>query len=334
VEKTGTLMHSFLEKMARKILDLGSVWVYNVYSSYLVPFYRLEKTMSKPVVIAEVGCNHKGEMSIAHELIKMAGMFCKVDVVKFQKRNNRELLSAEEYNTPHPNPANSYGSTYGEHREFLEFNLDQHRQLQSWCKEYGLEYSTSVWDVTSTKEIIQLNPKLIKVPSACNLNRALLMELILNYRGEIHVSLGMTTREEEERIVTLFEEHKRAKDLVIYSCTSGYPVAFEDICLNEITRLRNTFGGRVKGVAFSGHHLGIAADIAAITLGATHVERHFTLDRTWKGTDHAASLEPDGMRRLARDIESVNKALGFKKADILAVEEVQRKKLKSNQIRW
>jgi sialic acid synthase len=290
--------------------------------------------MNRPVVIAEVGCNHKGEMSIARELIKMAGMFCKVDVVKFQKRNNRELLSPDEYNAPHPNPANSYGGTYGEHREFLEFNLEQHRQLQSWCREYGVEYSTSVWDVTSAKEIIQLNPKLIKVPSACNLNRPLLMELIQHYAGEIHVSLGMTTREEEEQIVALFEKNGRARDLVLYSCTSGYPVAFEDICLSEITRLKDAFGARLKGIAFSGHHLGIAADIAAITLGASHVERHFTLDRTWKGTDHAASLEPDGMRRLARDIDSVSKALNFKKAEILPVEEVQRKKLKANQIRW
>ena len=128
--------------------------------------------------------------------------------------------------------------------------------------------------------------------------------------------------------VSFFEKRGRAKDLIIYSCTSGYPVEFQDICLGEITRLKSTFGDRVKGIAFSGHHLGIAADIAALTLGASWVERHFTLDRTWKGTDHAASLEPDGLRRLCRDLRNVEKALGTKKQEILPVEQVQRDKLK------
>jgi N-acetylneuraminate synthase len=290
--------------------------------------------MEKPLVIAEVGCNHKGDMEIAREMISVAAVLCKADVVKFQKRNNKELLTNEEYNRPHPVPANSYGSTYGEHREFLELDLDQHRQLQKWCNEYGIEYSTSVWDVTSAKEISTLNPKLIKVPSACNLNKALLKELINNYEGEIHVSLGMTSRDEEEQIVQFFEQNNRAKDLVLYSCTSGYPVAFEDICLNEITRLKNQFQSRVKSIAFSGHHLGIAADIAAISLGAEYVERHFTLDRTWKGTDHAASLEPEGLRKLCRDIANVSKALEYKRTEILPVELIQRNKLKKEQVRW
>ena len=138
----------------------------------------------------------------------------------------------------------------------------------------------------------------------------------------------MTTHAEEEAIIARFEKHGRNKDLVLYSCTSGYPVAFEDICLLEITRLRESYGNRVKKIGFSGHHLGIAADIAALALGAEVFERHFTLDRTWKGTDHAASLEPDGMRRLARDLRNVSKALTAKSQEILPVEAVQRAKLK------
>ena len=118
--------------------------------------------MKAPKIIAEVGCNHKGDMNIAKELIMTAATYCKVDVVKFQKRCNKELLTPEEYNAPHPHPENSYGPTYGAHREFLEFTLDQHKQLQAWCNEYGVEYSTSVWDVTSAKEITTLQPKLIK----------------------------------------------------------------------------------------------------------------------------------------------------------------------------
>lgn len=285
-------------------------------------------TMQTPKVIAEIGCNHKGNMDVAKELIVTAAMYCKVDVVKFQKRTPKELLSEEEYNTPHPNPSNSYGATYGAHREFLEFNLEQHRQLKAWCEELGMVYSTSVWDLTSAKEITTLNPELIKIPSACNLKFDMLEYLCDNYKGEIHISFGMTTHEEEERILNFFEARNRAKDLIIYSCTSGYPVAFDEICLFEIKRLKEMYQSRVKQIGFSGHHLGIAADIAAMTLGAEWIERHFTLDRTWKGTDHAASLEPDGMRKLVRDVRNVFKALNYKSTEILDIEIEQRKKLK------
>lgn len=290
--------------------------------------------MTRPVVIAEIGCNHKGDMEIAHRMIKLLGCFktlnpeSSIDIVKFQKRTNKELLTPEEYNAPHPHPENSYGATYGEHREFLEFNQDQHRQLKQWCEEEGLIYSTSTWDLTAAKEIVALNPKLIKVPSASNLDFEMLGYLRDNYSGEIHLSFGMTTKAEEKKIVDFFKEKNRAKDLVIYACTSGYPVPFEDICLNEITRLRETFGNDVKAIGFSGHHLGIAVDVAALALGATHFERHFTLDRTWKGTDHAASLEPTGLQKLARDLRNVSKALTAKSEDILDIEKVQRKKLK------
>ena len=246
----------------------------------------------------------------------------------------KELLTPEEYNAPHPHPENSYGETYGAHREFLEFTLEQHKQLQEWCNEFGIEYSTSVWDLTSAKEITTLQPKLIKIPSAINLNKPVLEYLCDNFGGEIHLSFGMTTKDEEEQIVQFFEDKKRAKDLVIYSCTSGYPVPFEDICLLEITRLREAFAKRVKAIGFSGHHLGIAVDSAAVALGAEYIERHYTLDRTWKGTDHAASLEPDGVRKLARDCRAVYKALTYKKEDVLDIEKVQRNKLKRNSVKW
>ena len=284
--------------------------------------------MNPPRVIAEIGCNHKGDMDIAREMILTAAMFCKADVVKFQKRTPCELLTEEQYNAPHPNPMHAYGETYGAHREFLEFDLDQHRQLKVWCDEFGIEYSTSVWDLTSAKEITELQPQFIKIPSACNLHWEMLDYLCDHFKGEIHLSFGMTTQAEEEEIVVFFQERDRAQDLVIYSCTSGYPVAFKDICLLEITRLKDKFAQTVKAIGFSGHHLGIAADVAAMTLGAEWVERHFTLDRTWKGTDHSTSLEPDGMRRLARDLRNVHKALSYKKTELLDVEKVQREKLK------
>lgn len=285
-------------------------------------------TYRKPKVIAEIGCNHKGEFETALEMIKVAKIFCEADVVKFQKRCNRELLTEEQYNAPHPNPWNSYGKTYGEHREFLEFTAEQHKKLMEYCKELGITYSTSVWDMTSAKEIAALKPELIKIPSACNNNIDMLKWLCENYGGEIHVSLGMTTHEEEQAVVELFEKEKRNKDLVLYSCTSGYPVPFKDCCLLEISRLVETYGNRVKEIGFSGHHNGIAIDVAAYTLGATVVERHYTLDRTWKGTDHAASLEPDGLRRLKRNLLATYDSLTCKAEEILPIEQVQRDKLK------
>ena len=285
--------------------------------------------MKPPIIIAEIGCNHKGDINIAKEMIKIAKEFCQIDCVKFQKRNNRELLSEAQYNAPHPNPDNAYGETYGKHREFLEFTIEQHKELKAYCEQIGIEYSSSVWDVSSAKEIASLKPRYIKVPSACNLNKALLGFLCDNYKGEIHVSIGMTNKEEEESLVTYFEKKGRNRDLVLYSCTSGYPVPIEDICLLEIMRLREKFSQRVKSIGFSGHHNGISVDTVAASLGASHIERHFTLNRTWKGTDHAASLEPDGLRRVCRDVRNIALALNYKGKDILDIEQEQRKKLKN-----
>lgn len=282
----------------------------------------------KPFIIAEAGCNHMGQMEIAKDLIETAAHFCKADAIKFQKRCPKELLTPEQYNAPHPNPVNSYGATYGAHREFLEFTVDQHAQLKEWCEEAGIIYSTSVWDMTSAKEIASLKPVFIKIPSACNTHYEMLQWLCDNYSGEIQLSFGMTTHEEEEKIVTLFEQNGRAKDLVIFDCTSGYPVPYNDVCLLEINRLREKYENRVKAIGFSGHHLGIAVDVAAYTLGANIIERHYTLDRTWKGTDHAASLEPEGIRDLVRSLNAVHESLRYKATEILPIEQVQRDKLK------
>lgn len=286
--------------------------------------------MEKPFVIAEVGCNHMGDLELAKKFIKVAKETCNVDAVKFQKRDIDTWTERypELYNAPHPNPYNSYGDTYKSHRENLEFDLGQHKELKEYCESLGVIYSTSVWDMKSAREIASINPQFIKIPSACNTNIEMLEWLCDNYDGDIHISTGMTTNEEIENIVNLFIKKGRNKSLVLYNCTSGYPVPFEDICLLEINKLKDKYEDKVKQIGFSGHHLGIAVDVSAYTLGATIVERHFTLDRTWKGTDHAASLEPDGMRRLVRDLNAVHKSLTYKKEEILPIENVQRRKLK------
>ncbi len=282
-----------------------------------------------PMLVAEIGCNHMGSIDLAKELILLAKN-SGVGYVKFQKRDNKTYLTPEQYNAPHPVPQNSYGSTYGEHREFLELSIEQHRELKEFCEENQIVYSCSVWDVVSAEEIISLNPDFIKVPSACNSNYDVLTKLRDEYDGEVQVSVGMTTKDELADIVSFFELRNQAKSrLTVYACTSGYPISFEQACLLEIQFLYKKYGQRLKSIGYSGHHMGIAIDIAAYTLGARWVERHFTKDRTLKGTDHAASLEPEGLRRLARDLLATYKALAFKDSEILPVEEVQRRKLRS-----
>ena len=283
------------------------------------------KSYKKPFIIAEIGCNHKGDLELAKKMIQIAKNDCEVDCVKFQKRNNKELLSHEDFNKPHPNPANSYGATYGEHREFLEFSIDDHMKLYDHCNSLNVIYSTSVWDLTSAKEVTEINPKLIKIPSACNNNLEMLSWLSDNYDGEIHISTGMSTESEIKNAVSIFSDKN---NVILYNCVSGYPVPFSDLNLLEINRLYERYKDAVKGIGFSGHHLGIAIDIAAFALGACYIERHFTLDRTWKGTDHSASLEPQGMKKLVRDLNATYDSLKLKECEILPIEKEQREKLK------
>ena len=281
-----------------------------------------------PKVVAEIGCNHMGDFKIAKDLIVLAKE-CGADVAKFQTRDNKLLLTDKQYNNPHPVQENSYGKTYGAHREFLEFSRDQHYELKNFCENIGIQYSTSVWEINSAKMISELEPSFIKVPSACNNNFEMLKVLRDEYKGEVQISFGMTTKAETEEVIKFFEVNNNAKDrLIIYSCTSGYPVPFKDVSLLEINNLYEKYDQRVKGIGFSGHHLGIAIDCAAYTLGARWIERHFTEDRTWKGTDHAASLEPDGLRKLVRNLNACYMALTYKDSEILDIEKIQRDKLK------
>lgn len=288
----------------------------------------MNKDWEKPRIISEIGCNHLGQFEIALELIKLS-KDCNADYAKFQKRTPKELLTKEQYVTPHPVPYNAYGETYGAHREFLEFNQQQHAELKKYAESIGIQYTTSVWDLTSAREIIELNPDFIKVPSACNNHVEMLKLLRDQYAGDVHISTGMTTKDEVEHIVGFFEETGQSKNrLVIYNCISGYPVPFKDVCLLEITNLKDRYSKRVKEIGFSGHHLGIGIDIAAYALGATWIERHFTKDRTWKGTDHAASLEPQGLQKLVRNLHQAHEAMSYKPQEILPIESVQREKLK------
>ena len=264
-----------------------------------------------------------GNFDLAKEMIKIACEFCNVDVVKFQKRTNNELLG-KDYYKPHPNPENSYGKNYGEHRDALEFNIDQHIELKMYCESFDKIYSSSVWDITSAKEIISLKPQLIKIPSAINLNFKLLKYVLDNYNGEIHISLGPTLRMKLKNSLN-FEINNKLSNLVLYYCKSTYPV-YEKFRFTWNSSYKK-YGHMIKWY-FSGHHTGISVDVSALTLGAEFLERHFTLDRTYKGTDHSASLEPDGMRRLVRNLKETFQSLTEWDGKIEDEELFQRNKLK------
>ena len=206
----------------------------------------------------------------------------------------------------------------------------QNKELKEYCDSLGIVYSTSVWDVPSAKEMITFKPEFLKVPSACNNNFDMLKVLRDEYQGQVQLSVGMTTKNEIEEIVAFFEETSQAKNrLLIYSCTSGYPVPAKDVALLEINWLYSNYSSRVSAIGFSGHHLGINLDIAAYTLGARWIERHFTKDKTWKGTDHGASLEADELSNLVSALDEVHESLHYKDSEILSIEQVQRDKLKN-----
>ncbi len=272
-------------------------------------------------IVSELCCNHSGEISIAKEMIKTSKL-CGADYIKLQKRNPIKAVPIHMHKKPHPCPMHSFGETYLEHRQNLEFSIDQHRELKDLCDEVGIGYSSSVWDEDSAREIISLSPDFIKVPSAMNENYPLLDILFNEYDGDIHLSLGMISKKDKEK---LFNKIIRWEDrVVVYHTTSSYPVIFSELYLLEILELKKIF----DRVGFSGHHLGLAADISAYTLGSTWIERHFTLDRTQHGSDQSASLEPAGLQKLCRDLKAVHKSLQYKDLDYTEAEIINKNKLK------
>jgi N-acetylneuraminate synthase len=284
-------------------------------------------------VIAEIGCTHIRKMERAKSLIQLAKL-AGADTVKFQKRNPIESVPKELWDKPHPMEHFAYGKTYLEHRINLELDIDQHAELKAYCESIGINYSSSVWDMTSTKEIISLNPKSIKIPSPCNHRYDMLDYIFTHFNGEVHISTGMTTKEERDKLIIFLIEHRyyEKNHIVIYLCTSGYPVPFEQLYLLEIQKMSDEFGffKRPISTGFSNHGYGISADIAAYILGATYIERHFIDDRAFPHSDSAASLEPDGLRRLCRDLKAVQKALRHKPDNIDDIELEQRKKLRGS----
>ena len=254
-------------------------------------------------VIAEIGHNHQGSLEKCKELFR-AARDAGAHAVKLQKRDNRSLYTREMYDRPYDNE-NSFGATYGQHREALEFGLKEYVELQRYAREIGICFFATAFDVPSADFLAGLDMPAYKIASG-DLRNIPLLQHVARFGKPMIVSTGGATMADVERAYEAVTPIN--KQICILQCTAGYPAAFEELDLAVITTYRDRFPGIVIGL--SSHDNGIAMAPAAFVLGARVVEKHFTLNRAAKGTDHPFSLEPVGLRKLVRDLQRVRAALG------------------------
>ncbi len=271
-------------------------------------------------IIAEIGINHQGDVDIAKKLIAEAAN-AGANAVKFQKRSIKRILTREGLEMPYDN-RNSFGKTYGEHKEALELSEHDYHELQTFAGEHAVDFIASGWDEESIDFLDNLGVPFYKMASADLSNLPLLAHTAQKGKPMI-LSTGMANMDMVETAVKIVEPF--GIPICILQCTSTYPSVFEEINLEVIHTFKSSFPNAVIG--YSGHELGIAITEAAVALGANIVERHFTLDRTMKGGDHAASLEPGGFAKLVRDIRHIESAMGGTAKEIQSSEAPIFKKL-------
>ncbi|MEJ7891549.1 MAG: N-acetylneuraminate synthase family protein [Solirubrobacteraceae bacterium] len=254
-------------------------------------------------VIAEVGHNHQGDLDQCKRLFA-AAKDAGACAVKLQKRENVSLFTSAMFAKPYDNP-NSFGATYGEHREFLEFGLEEYVELKAYCQQIGIHFFATAFDIPSVAFLEEVDLPAYKVASADVTNVPLLRELAQTGKPVILSTGGARWESIRAGYETLAAG---GVEIGILQCTAGYPAAWDELDLRVIHTYRDAFPESVVGL--SSHDNGIAMSTAAFALGARIIEKHFTLDRTMKGTDHSFSLEPQGMSKLVRDLTRVHLALG------------------------
>lgn len=258
---------------------------------------------SLPYVIAELGHNHQGNLESALKMIEAAAS-CGVSAVKLQKRSNKKLFTAEAYNAPYMSE-NAFGKTYGEHREFLEFDREEYVECGELASKLGIDFFATPFDLESVDFLEDLNVKVYKIASA-DLKSLPLIRHVASTGKPLIMSTGGANLDEIERAVDIVL--KFHNNLALLQCTAGYPPSYEELNLRVIETFRERFPTITIG--YSGHDSGIAMPLVAYVLGARVIEKHFTLNRAMKGTDHAFSLEPVGMKKLIRDFKRTQMALG------------------------
>jgi len=254
-------------------------------------------------IIAEIGHNHQGSLGKAKELFKAAAE-CGVNAVKLQKRDNKSLFTREAYNKPYDNE-NSFGATYGLHREALEFGKGEYLELNRYARELGVVMFSTAFDASSADFLAELDMPAYKIASG-DLKNIPLLKHVARIGKPMIVSTGGGAMEDVQRAYDAIMPIN--SQLAILQCTSSYPAEYEDLNLRVIETFRQRFPDIVIGL--SDHENGIAMATAAYVLGARIIEQHFTINHTWKGTDQVFSLEPIGMKKLVRDLRRVRVALG------------------------
>ena len=258
---------------------------------------------SAPFVIAEIGHNHQGNLENAIKLIRAAAG-AGATAAKFQKRENKTLFTPELYNQKY-NSENAFGETYGEHREALEFGVDEYKVCMAEAKNLGITFFATAFDFNSADFLSNLEVPAYKIASG-DLQNLPLLRYVAKFRKPMIISTGGSNIDMiRSAVETIQSVHNQ---VAILQCTASYPAKYEHLNLKVITTLRDMFPENIIG--YSGHDNGIAMSLVAYTLGARIIEKHFTLNRTLKGTDHVFSLEPQGMQKMVRDLNRAAVAIG------------------------
>ena len=273
-----------------------------------------------PFIIAEIGNNHNGDLKLAKEMIKI----CKkinVDAVKFQVKDIETAFSKELLDKPYTGP-NSFGKTYREHKEALEFSKEELKDVYNYAKEIGIICFSTPFDVKSVNLLKELDNPIYKI-SSFHVTDLKLIESIAKTSKPIILSTGMSSIEEIDAAVKKIREYH--DKLIILQCTSCYPTEDEDVNLRVIPTLEKRYD---CPVGFSSHERGVAITSASVAMGATTIERHFTLDRTMKGPDHASSIEETGLELVVKRTKRLFIALGSDEKQVLDSELDNRKKFR------
>lgn len=274
--------------------------------------------MKHVFIVAEIGINHNGDMDICKKLIDSA-IIAGCDAVKFQKRTIDKVYTQEYLDSYRESP---WGTTQRAQKEGLEFGKEEYDEIDQYCKEKGIEWFASAWDVDAQKFLRQYDLKYNKVASAMLTNMELL-QMIAEEKKYTYIATGMSTYEEIDAAVEIFKKNDCPFELM--HCNSTYPMKNEDANLLVINALRDRYH---VNIGYSGHETGRIVSFAAAAMGATSIERHITLDRAMYGSDQAASLEVDDLQRLVKDIRVLEKALGTGKKILTPEEEAVKKKLR------
>ena len=277
----------------------------------------------KIFIIAEIGINHNGEVSICKELIDVAKE-TGCDAVKFQKRDIDLVYTQDVLNSPRESP---WGTTQRDQKNGLELGIEQYHEIDQYCKEKGIEWFASAWDTNSQKFLRQFDCKYNKIASAMVVHKKLL-EMVAEERKHTFISTGMTNYEDIQTAVDIFNKFDCSFELM--HTVSTYPMSDENANLNMIDSLRSKFK---CDVGYIGHEVGLAISYAAAALGITSLERHITLDRAMYGSDQSASVEPSGLRHLVGAVRKIEQAMGDGEKRIIESEESIAKKLREH-IPW